>query len=137
METNKEILELKQTICKLKKENSIIKEKLKGMNKTTNENNYLREELAKREIKIADMQSRIKYLENVNEKLKRGLDGANRQMIEVQAGRKIAFKEKASYEAVLNLYKKGYNQSQMANKLGVSRGTIANRLAVLKKRGII
>lgn len=72
--------------------------------------------------------------------LKNSINGINKRALQyekVKAGQKIAYKDDASCEKVLTLYRKGMTRKEIAEQLGVSRKTIDRRVNTLIKEGMI
>ena len=72
--------------------------------------------------------------------LRKSLDLVNghyRQRAEVQSGKKIAYKDSADLKAILEMCQAGMDKKEMAEKLGVSLGTIYNRIKELKVLGML
>ena len=79
-------------------------------------------------------------LQNENLQLRKSLDLVNghyRQRAEVQSGKKIAYKDSADLKAILEMCQAGMDKKEMAEKLGVSLGTIYNRIKELKVLGML
>ena len=65
------------------------------------------------------------------------MNGHYRQRLEVQSGKKIAYKESASLKEVFELYSAGRKPKEIASLLGVSVATVYNRINDLKAEGVI
>jgi len=79
-----------------------------------------------------DLKQMKKSLEILNE-----TNGHYRQRLEVQSGKKIAYKESASLKEVFELYSAGRKPKEIASLLGVSVATVYNRINDLKAEGVI
>lgn len=79
-------------------------------------------------------------LQQENLQLKKSLEvveGHYRQRAELQSGKKIAYKESADLGRVLELYKAKTDKKEIAKILGVSLGTVYNRINELKALNMI
>lgn len=79
-------------------------------------------------------------LQQENLQLKKSLEMVNghyRQRAELQSGKKIAYKESADLGRVLELYKAKTDKKEIAKILGVSLGTVYNRINELKALNMI
>ncbi len=77
-----------------------------------------------------------KQAEEKIEKLEKTIatyDKANIQRAKVANGEKIAYRKDAGLEEVKKLWKSGCTYLQMAEKLNISRATVANRIKELKE----
>ena len=127
-----------------------IKELQTELNKAAAKYGYYKQQVANLEQQLKEAEQhenrekqltlQIFNLQNENLQLRKSLDLVNghyRQRAEVQSGKKIAYKDSADLKAILEMCQAGMDKKEMAEKLGVSLGTIYNRIKELKALGML
>lgn len=127
-----------------------IKELQTELNKAAAKYGYYKQQVANLEQQLKEAEQhenrekqltlQIYNLQNENLQLRKSLDLVNghyRQRAEVQSGKKIAYKDSADLKAILEMCQAGMDKKEMAEKLGVSLGTIYNRIKELKVLGML
>lgn len=127
-----------------------IKELQTELNKAAAKYGYYKQQVANLEQQLKEAERhenreklltlQIFNLQNENLQLRKSLDLVNghyRQRAEVQSGKKIAYKDSADLKDILEMCQAGMDKKEMAEKLGVSLGTIYNRIKELKVLGML